>query len=76
MFKVDFSGSHSLLSGSSRHILIAVAVAYATTLVAYLDAHYEIPYSLPELQYWPCNEWTVGLPHIVLKGTTKTRKQC
>uniref|UniRef100_H3CXS4 Alkaline ceramidase n=2 Tax=Tetraodon nigroviridis TaxID=99883 RepID=H3CXS4_TETNG len=55
------------------HILIAVAVAYGTTLVAYLDAHYEIPYSRPGLQYWPCNEWAVGLPHIVLKGTTKTR---
>jgi len=64
-------------SSSSRHILIVMAVAYASTLIAYLDANYEIPYSLPELQYWPCdNQWAVGLPHIVLKGTTKTQKRC
>lgn len=53
-----------------------IAVAYATTLIAYLDANYEIPYSLPGLQYWPSDKWAVGLPHIVLKGTTKTQKRC
>uniref|UniRef100_A0A3P8SGS1 Alkaline ceramidase n=1 Tax=Amphiprion percula TaxID=161767 RepID=A0A3P8SGS1_AMPPE len=58
------------------HILIVVAVAYGSTLIAYLDASYEIPYSLPGLQYWPCDKWAVGLPHIVLKGTTKTLKRC
>ena len=60
----------------SRHILIVVAVAYASTLVAYLDATYEIPYSLPGLQYWPCNKWAVGLPYIVLRGSDKTHKRC
>uniref|UniRef100_A0A8C9YI77 Alkaline ceramidase n=1 Tax=Sander lucioperca TaxID=283035 RepID=A0A8C9YI77_SANLU len=49
------------------HILIVTAVAYGSTLIAYLDANYEIPYSLPGLQYWPCDKWAVGLPHIVLK---------
>uniref|UniRef100_A0A8D0CYT7 Alkaline ceramidase n=1 Tax=Sander lucioperca TaxID=283035 RepID=A0A8D0CYT7_SANLU len=58
------------------HILIVTAVAYGSTLIAYLDANYEIPYSLPGLQYWPCDKWAVGLPHIVLKGTTKTQKRC
>ncbi|KAM9386225.1 alkaline ceramidase 1 [Pholidichthys leucotaenia] len=59
------------------HILIVIAVAYGSTLIAYLDANYEIPYSLPGLQYWPCDKWAVGLPHIVLnKSTTKTEKRC
>ncbi|XP_068176119.1 alkaline ceramidase 1 [Antennarius striatus] len=58
------------------HILIVIAVAYATTLVAYLDANYEIPYSLPGLQYWPSDKWPVGFPQIVLKATTKTQKRC
>lgn len=64
------------LSVSPRHILIVIAVAYGTTLVAYLDANYEIPYSLPELKYWPCDRWAVGLPHIVLKSPLKTQKRC
>lgn len=59
-----------------RHILIVVATAYASTLIAYLDASLEIPHSLPDLQYWPQNNWSVGLPYIVLKGSTKTRKRC
>uniref|UniRef100_A0A669B7Q2 Alkaline ceramidase n=1 Tax=Oreochromis niloticus TaxID=8128 RepID=A0A669B7Q2_ORENI len=58
------------------HILIVIAVAYGSTLIAYLDASYEIPYSLPGLQYWPCDKWAVGLPHIVLKGNPKTEKRC
>ncbi|XP_077573339.1 alkaline ceramidase 1 isoform X2 [Stigmatopora nigra] len=58
------------------HILIVIAVAYGSTLIAYLDANYEIPYSLPGLQYWPCDKWALGIPHIVLKGTTKTLKRC
>uniref|UniRef100_A0A672JME4 Alkaline ceramidase n=1 Tax=Salarias fasciatus TaxID=181472 RepID=A0A672JME4_SALFA len=58
------------------HIFIVMAVAYGSTLIAYLDANYEIPYSLPGLQYWPCDKWSVGLPHIVLKGTSKTQKRC
>ena len=61
---------------TSRHILIVMAVAYGTTLIAFLDASYEIPYSLPGIQYWPCDQWEVGLPHIVLKGNTKLRKEC
>ncbi|XP_059923642.1 alkaline ceramidase 1 isoform X1 [Gadus macrocephalus] len=58
------------------HILIVMAVAHGTTLIAFLDASYEIPYSLPGIQYWPCDQWEVGLPHIVLKGNTKLRKEC
>nr|XP_046247807.1 alkaline ceramidase 1 isoform X2 [Scatophagus argus] len=58
------------------HILIVMAVAYGSTLIAYLDANYEIPYSLPGLQYWPCDKWAVGIPHIVLKGSPKTQKRC
>ncbi|KAI1891617.1 hypothetical protein AGOR_G00145630 [Albula goreensis] len=58
------------------HILIVVATAYGSTLIAYLDANYEIPYSLPDLQYWPHDNWALGLPYIVLKGTTKTQKSC
>ncbi|CAB1331380.1 unnamed protein product [Coregonus sp. 'balchen'] len=58
------------------HILIVMAVAYASTLIAYLDANYEIPYSLPGLQYWPSDNCALGLPYIVLKGTTKTQKIC
>ncbi|KAK7888869.1 hypothetical protein WMY93_024429 [Mugilogobius chulae] len=69
--KLNFCYLHSLW-----HIFIVMAVAYATTLIAYLDANYEIPYSLPGLQYWPCDKWPVGVPHIVLKGTTKTHKRC
>ncbi|XP_014071982.1 alkaline ceramidase 1 [Salmo salar] len=57
------------------HILIVMAVAYASTLIAYLDANYEIPYSLPSLHYWPNDNWVLGLPYIVLKGTTKTHKR-
>lgn len=60
----------------SRHILIAIAVAYPSTLIAYLDANYEVPYSLPGLQYWPSDNCVLGLPYIVLKGTTKTQKIC
>lgn len=60
----------------SRHILIVMAVAYASTLIAYLDANYEIPYSLPGLQYWPSDNCVLGLPYIVLKGTIKTQKRC
>uniref|UniRef100_A0A4W5MK22 Alkaline ceramidase n=1 Tax=Hucho hucho TaxID=62062 RepID=A0A4W5MK22_9TELE len=56
------------------HILVVIAVAYASTLIAYLDANYEIPYSLPGLQYWPSDNCVLGLPYIVLKGTTKTQK--
>lgn len=63
-------------SVSSRHILIVIAVAYGSTLVAYLDASHEIPYSLPELKYWPCDSWALGLPHIVLKSPLKTQKRC
>uniref|UniRef100_A0A674B982 Alkaline ceramidase n=1 Tax=Salmo trutta TaxID=8032 RepID=A0A674B982_SALTR len=58
------------------HILIVIAVAYASTLIAYLDANYEIPYSLPGLQYWPSDNCVLGLPYIVLKGTIKTQKRC
>uniref|UniRef100_A0A8C7PTP4 Alkaline ceramidase n=1 Tax=Oncorhynchus mykiss TaxID=8022 RepID=A0A8C7PTP4_ONCMY len=58
------------------HILIAIAVAYPSTLIAYLDANYEVPYSLPGLQYWPSDNCVLGLPYIVLKGTTKTQKIC
>lgn len=69
--RLNFCYLHSLW-----HVLIVIAVAYGSTLIAYLDANYEIPYSLPGLQYWPCDKWPLGLPHIVLKGTTKTQKQC
>ncbi|KAG7488151.1 hypothetical protein MATL_G00030520 [Megalops atlanticus] len=58
------------------HILIVVATASGSTLIAYLDANSEIPYSLPDLQYWPRDNWALGLPYIVLKGTTKTQKRC
>ncbi|XP_051759167.1 alkaline ceramidase 1 isoform X3 [Ctenopharyngodon idella] len=69
--KLDFCYLHGIW-----HILIVVATAYGSTLIAYLDASLEIPYSLPDLQYWPRNNWAIGLPYIVLKGTTKTRKRC
>uniref|UniRef100_A0A8C1NS56 Alkaline ceramidase n=2 Tax=Cyprinus carpio TaxID=7962 RepID=A0A8C1NS56_CYPCA len=69
--KLDFCYLHGIW-----HILIVVATAYGSTLIAYLDASLEIPHSLPDLQYWPRNKWSVGLPYIVLKGTTKTRKRC
>ncbi|KAG1973639.1 alkaline ceramidase 1 isoform X2 [Pimephales promelas] len=69
--KLNFCYLHSIW-----HILIVVATAYCTTLVAYMDASLEIPYSLPDLQYWPQNKWAIGLPYIVLKGNTKTRKRC
>ncbi|KAB5567144.1 hypothetical protein PHYPO_G00229410 [Pangasianodon hypophthalmus] len=58
------------------HILIVVATAYGSTLIAYLDANLEIPYSYPDLQYWPRDNWALGLPYIVLKATPKTRKSC
>ncbi|XP_026125398.1 alkaline ceramidase 1 [Carassius auratus] len=69
--KLDFCYLHGIW-----HILIVMATAYASTLVAYLDASLEIPYSLPDLQYWPQNKWSIGLPYIALKGSTKTRKIC
>ncbi|KAK0147003.1 Alkaline ceramidase 1 [Merluccius polli] len=69
--KLDFCYLHGFW-----HILIVMATAYGTTLIAYLDATYEIPSSLPELRYWPCDRWEVGFPHIVLRGDTKSRKGC
>ncbi|XP_018583633.1 alkaline ceramidase 1 isoform X1 [Scleropages formosus] len=69
--KLNFCYMHSIW-----HILIVVATAYGSTLIAYLDAYNEIPYSLPHLQYWPSDSWVVGLPYIVLKGTSKTQKSC
>uniref|UniRef100_A0A673A5H0 Alkaline ceramidase n=1 Tax=Sphaeramia orbicularis TaxID=375764 RepID=A0A673A5H0_9TELE len=62
--RLNFCYLHSIW-----HILIVIAVAYGTTLIAYLDANYEIPYSLPGLQFWPCDKWAVGLPHISVKIT-------
>ncbi|KAM4575582.1 alkaline ceramidase 1 [Fundulus diaphanus] len=58
------------------HILIVMAVAYGNTLIAYLDAINEIPYLLHGLEYWPCDKWAIGLPHIVLSSSPKTQKQC
>ncbi|KAM8887932.1 alkaline ceramidase 1 isoform 1-T1 [Synchiropus picturatus] len=69
--KVDFCYLHGFW-----HILIAIAVAFGSTLIAFLDANYEIPYSLPGLHFWPCDKWPIGIPHIVLKSTQKTQKQC
>lgn len=69
--RLNFSYLHAIW-----HILIVFAVAYGSTLVAYLDANHEIPYALPELKYWPCDRWAVGLPHIVLKSPLKTQKRC
>ncbi|XP_045561866.1 alkaline ceramidase 1-like [Salmo salar] len=68
--------TYSLGLEMRMHILIVMAVAYASTLIAYLDANYEIPYSLPGLQYWPSDNCVLGLPYIVLKGTIKTQKRC
>ncbi|KAG7332748.1 hypothetical protein KOW79_004582 [Hemibagrus wyckioides] len=58
------------------HILIVVVTAYGSTLIAYLDASLEIPYSHPGLQYWPRDNWALGLPYIVLKATPKMQKSC
>ncbi|XP_031430979.1 alkaline ceramidase 1 [Clupea harengus] len=58
------------------HILIVVATAHGSTLIAYFDAHVEIPHSLPGIQYWPKDSWGLGLPYIALKGATKTSKTC
>ncbi|XP_062854786.1 alkaline ceramidase 1 [Trichomycterus rosablanca] len=58
------------------HILIVVATAYGSTLIAYLDASLEIPYTLPEVQYWPRDYWPFGLPYIALKTSSKSQKQC
>ncbi|KAJ8278565.1 hypothetical protein GJAV_G00088970 [Gymnothorax javanicus] len=58
------------------HILIVMATAYGSTLVAFLDANSEIPHSLPSLQYWPRDSWALGLPYIALLGTPKSRKRC
>lgn len=69
--KLDFCYLHGIW-----HILIVIAVAHYSALVAYLDASLEIPYSLPGLEYWPNDKWTVGLPYVTLNGTTKTRKRC
>nr|XP_055025230.1 alkaline ceramidase 1 [Misgurnus anguillicaudatus] len=69
--KLDFCYLHGIW-----HILIVLATAYASTLIAYLDATLEIPYSLPHVQYWPRDNWPIGLPYVVLKGTTKLKKRC
>uniref|UniRef100_A0A674B815 Alkaline ceramidase n=1 Tax=Salmo trutta TaxID=8032 RepID=A0A674B815_SALTR len=74
--KLNFCYLLTCVYSPSRHILIVIAVAYASTLIAYLDANYEIPYSLPGLQYWPSDNCVLGLPYIVLKGTIKTQKRC
>lgn len=58
------------------HIMIVVAMAYSTTLIAFLDANNEIPYALPGIKYWPSDKWEVGLPCLVLSGNTKLRKSC
>ncbi|KAJ3600041.1 hypothetical protein NHX12_033993 [Muraenolepis orangiensis] len=39
------------------HIMIVVAMAYSTTLIAFLDANNEIPYALPGIKYWPSDKW-------------------
>ncbi|XP_076860411.1 alkaline ceramidase 1 [Brachyhypopomus gauderio] len=69
--KINFCYLHGIW-----HILIVMATAYGSTLVAYLDASQEIPHALPHLQYWPRDDWVLGLPYIVLNGNTKTRKRC
>ncbi|KAG5847260.1 alkaline ceramidase 1-like [Anguilla anguilla] len=69
--KMNFCYLHAIW-----HILIVMATAYGTSLLSYLDAHYEIPYSQPALQYWPCESWDLGLPYVVLKGPIKTKKCC
>uniref|UniRef100_A0A8C6NY06 Alkaline ceramidase n=1 Tax=Nothobranchius furzeri TaxID=105023 RepID=A0A8C6NY06_NOTFU len=69
--KMNFCYLHSIW-----HILIAVTAAHSSTLIAYIDANSEIPYSLPGLQYWPCDKWAVGFPYIVLKTTSKLQKRC
>ncbi|KAK3539440.1 hypothetical protein QTP70_008055 [Hemibagrus guttatus] len=77
--KLNFCYLHGICSANSgynTHILIVVATAYGSTLIAYLDANLEIPYSHPDLQYWPRDNWALGLPYIVLKTTPKTQKSC
>ncbi|KAG9343463.1 hypothetical protein JZ751_013629 [Albula glossodonta] len=69
--KINFCYLHAIW-----HVLIVIATAYGTTLLSYLDANYEIPYSQPALEYWPCDSWTFGLPYLVLKGPVKTKKGC
>ncbi|XP_023674276.1 alkaline ceramidase 1-like isoform X1 [Paramormyrops kingsleyae] len=58
------------------HILIVMATAYAVALLSYLDAQNEIPYALPELRYWPCDSWALGLPYVFLRGVRMVRKTC
>ncbi|KAI1882875.1 hypothetical protein AGOR_G00239410 [Albula goreensis] len=69
--KINFCYLHAIW-----HVLIVIATAYGSTLLSYLDANYEIPYSQPVLEYWPCDSWTFGLPYLVLKGPIKTKKGC
>ncbi|XP_066551823.1 alkaline ceramidase 1 isoform X2 [Amia ocellicauda] len=69
--RINFCYLHSIW-----HILIVVATAHGSTVIAYFDATHEIPYALPEIKYWPRDDWPVGLPYISVKGSSRTQKKC
>ncbi|XP_069042261.1 alkaline ceramidase 1 isoform X1 [Lepisosteus oculatus] len=69
--RINFCYLHSIW-----HVLIVVATAHGSTLIAYFDALHEIPHALPEIQYWPKDHWSLGVPFIAIRGSSKTQKEC
>ncbi|XP_029466785.1 alkaline ceramidase 1 isoform X2 [Rhinatrema bivittatum] len=59
-----------------KHIFITITVVHSTALFTYFDAMYEIPECLPEVQYWPCNSWLLGLPYLAVQSSRKLKKDC
>ncbi|XP_029466783.1 alkaline ceramidase 1 isoform X1 [Rhinatrema bivittatum] len=68
---INFTYLHSFW-----HIFITITVVHSTALFTYFDAMYEIPECLPEVQYWPCNSWLLGLPYLAVQSSRKLKKDC
>ena len=51
------------------HIFILLASYTVCVLFAYFDAVAEVPQLLPELRFWPNNEWELlGIPYVAFRN--------
>ncbi|XP_074059859.1 alkaline ceramidase 1 [Macrotis lagotis] len=49
------------------HIFISFMVPYIVSVLVFLEGRYERQDNCMEIHYWPLDEWTVGLPYVILK---------